>query len=212
MSKKLVYLIFVVLVLAPAYSGWGVTNIIVVTDDSTSEAGLEPFLKEILGNGIAVEIENEKYRDTLSAAAKANLNSADLIIVSRQTGSGSYDSEIDFWNGLETPILLNSAYLSRDNRWRWLQGDQHDADALTHLTVIDESSLIFNDVTITDGRVEIFPSAIDNTDVSTQASAGNGTLIATPAGSTDVMVASWEPGTEYYPGSGQTAGGPRIAF
>ena len=212
MSKKLVYLIFVVLVLAPAYSGWGVTNIIVVTDDSTSEAGIEPFLKEILGNGIAVEIENEKYRDTLSAAAKANLNSADLIIVSRQTGSGSYDSEIDFWNGLETPILLNSAYLSRDNRWRWLQGDQHDADALTHLTVIDESSLIFNDVTITDGRVEIFPSAIDNTDVSTQASAGNGTLIATPAGSTDVMVASWEPGTEYYPGSGQTAGGPRIAF
>jgi len=101
---------------------------------------------------------------------------------------------------------------SRDNRWRWLQGDQHDADALTHLTVIDEGNLIFNDVTITDGHVEIFPSAIDNTDVSTQASAGNGTLIATPAGSTDVMVASWEPGTEYYPGSGQTAGGPRIAF
>ena len=26
------------------------------------------------------------------------------------------------------------------------------------------------------------------------------------------MIASWDPGTEYYPGSGQTAGGPRIAF
>jgi len=114
MYKKLVYLIFVVLVLAPAYSGWGVTNIIVVTDDSTSEAGLEPFLKEILGNDISVEIENQKYRDSLSASAKANLSSADLIIVSRQTSSGSYDSEIYFWNGLETPILLNSAYLSRE--------------------------------------------------------------------------------------------------
>jgi hypothetical protein len=212
MYKKLVYLMFVVLVLAPAYSGWGKTNIIVVTDNPANEAGLEPFLKQILGNDITVEIEDEKYRDTLSAAAKASLSSADLIIVSRQTSSGSYDGDLEFWNGLETPILLQSAYLSRDNRWRWLQGDQHDADALTHLTVIDESNLIFNDVTITDGQVEIFPSAIDNTDVSTQSSAGNGTLIATPAGSTDVMVASWEPGIEYYPGSGQTAGGPRIAF
>ena len=203
---------FVVLVLGLADSGWGVTKIIVVTDNPANEAGLEPFLKGILGNDIAVEIEDEKYRDTLSAGAKANLSSADLIIVSRQTSSGSYDAEIDFWNGLETPILLHSAYLSRESRWRWLQGDQHDADALTHLAVIDEDNLIFNDVTITDGQVEIFPSAIDNTDVSTQDSAGNGTKIATPAGSSDVMIASWDAGTEYYPGSGQIAGGPRIAF
>ena len=78
--------------------------------------------------------------------------------------------------------------------------------------MIDQDNLIFTDVTITGGQVEIFPSAIDNTDVSTQGSAGNGTLIATPAGVSDVMIASWEPGTEYYSGSGQTAGGPRIAF
>jgi len=148
----------------------------------------------------------------LSAAAKADLISADLIIVSRKTSSGSYDGEIEFWNGLETPILLQSAYLSRESIWRWLQGDQHDADALTHIAVVDESNLIFNGVTITGGQVEIFPSAIDNTDVSTQDSAGNGMLIATPAGSTDVMIASWDPGIEYYPGSGQIAGGPRIAF
>jgi hypothetical protein len=212
MFKKLTYLMYIVLVLVPAYSGWGATRIIVVTDDPSTEAGLEPFLREILGNDIAVEIEDAKYRDPLSAAAKANLSSADLIIVSRQTNSGDYDAEISFWNGLETPILMNSAYLSRENRWQWLQGDQHDADALTHVTVIDEDNLIFTDVTIKDGQVEIFPNAIDNTDVSDQGSAGNGTLIATPAGVSDVMIASWEPGVEYYPGSGQVAGGPRIAF
>jgi hypothetical protein len=205
-------LTLVFLVLAPVYSAPAATRIIVVTDDPANEEGLEPFLKEILGNDIAVEIEDAKYRDALSAGAKADLSSADLIIVSRQTNSGSYDGDLEFWNGLETPILLHSAYLSRDSRWRWLQGDQHDADALTHVTVIDEASPILDGVTVTDGQVEIFPSAIDNTDVSTQDSAGNGTLIATPAGSTDVMIASWEPGAEYYPGSGQIAGGPRIAF
>ena len=81
MSKKLVYLMFVVLVVTPAYNGWGTTKIIVVTDNPANEAGLEPFLKGILGNDIAVEIEDEKYRDTLSAGAKANLSSADLKLV-----------------------------------------------------------------------------------------------------------------------------------
>ncbi len=98
MSTKLIYLMFVVLVLGLADSGWGVTKIIVVTDNPANEAGLEPFLKGILGNDIAVEIEDEKYRDTLSSGEKASLSSADLIIVSRQTSSGSYDAEIDFWN------------------------------------------------------------------------------------------------------------------
>ena len=212
MCKKLIFLASFVLVLALVHSGWGATKIIVVNDNPANEEGLEPLLKGILGNDIAVEIEDKKYRDTLSDAAKADLSSADLIIVSRGTSSGSYGAEIEFWNGLETPILLHSAYLSRENRWRWLQGDQHDADALTHVAVVDEGNLIFDGVTVIDGQVEIFPSPFDDTDVSTQDSAGNGTLIATPAGSTDVMIASWEPGTEYYPGSGQIAGGPRIAF
>lgn len=158
MSKKLFYLIFVVFVLAPAYSGWCTTKIIVVTDNPAHEEGFEPLLKGILGNDITVEIEAEKYRDTLSAGAKADLSSADLIIVSRRTDSGDYSAEVEFWNGLETPILLQSAYLSRDNRWRWLHGDQHDADGLTHIAVVDESNLIFNGVTITDGQVEIFPT------------------------------------------------------
>ncbi len=212
MSKKLVYLMFVVLVVTPAYNGWGATKIIIVTDNPSHEEGYEPLLKETLGYDIIVEIADEKYRDPLDSGKKADLEAADLVIVSRRTNSGNYDAEIDFWNGLETPILQQSAYLSRDSRWRWLQGDQHDADALTHLAVIDEDNQIFNDVTVTNGQVEIFSSPIDNTDVSDQSSAGNGTLIATPAGSTDVMVASWDPGTEYYPGSGQIAGGPRIAF
>jgi hypothetical protein len=80
-------LTLVFLVLAPVYSAPAATRIIVVTDDPANEEGLEPFLKEILGNDIAVEIEDAKYRDALSAGAKADLSSADLIIVSRQRPS-----------------------------------------------------------------------------------------------------------------------------
>ena len=211
MSKKLIYLMFVALVLALAHSGWGTTKIIVVTDTPGNEEGLEPFLKEILGNDIAVEMEAQKYQDTLGAGAKANLSSADLIIVSRKTSSGSYDEDIEFWNGLETPILLTSAFLSRDNRWRWLTSDKAEV-ALTHVAVIDASDPIFNGVTIIDGQVEIFSTPVTGTDFSAQGSAGNGTKIATPAGADLVMIARWDAGTEYYPGSGQIAGGPRMFF
>ena len=85
MSKKLICLMVLILVLGLANNGWGTTKIIVVTDTPDNEEGLEPFLKGILGNDITVEINGEKYRDTLSAAAKADLTSADLIIVSRTT-------------------------------------------------------------------------------------------------------------------------------
>lgn len=118
MSKKLIYLIFVVLVLGLANGGWGVTKIIVVTDNPANETGYEPFLKEILGSDIIVEMEDAKYRDPLDAAKRANLEAADLIIVSRQTSSGSYNAEPGFWNGLTTPIILHSGFLSRGNRWR----------------------------------------------------------------------------------------------
>jgi len=42
--------------------------------------------------------------------------------------------------------------------------------------------------------------------------AGNGTLIATRADTGDVWIASWAAGTEFYPGAGQIAAGPRVFF
>jgi hypothetical protein len=83
---------------------------------------------------------------------------------------------------------------------------------LTHVGVVDRNDPIFDGVTIVGDQVKIFSSLVKGLDVSNQGSVGNGTKIATPVGSDVVMIARWEAGTEYYPGSGQIAGGPRIFF
>ncbi len=202
---------FVVLVLGLTHSGWGTTKIIIVTNNPGDEADYIPFLKNLLGYDITVEVEDDKYIDPLAAAAKANLEAADLIIVSRRTSSGNFSAEVDFWNGLATPMILHSSFLIGDDRWRWLPGGTQNVD-LTDVAVVDESNLIFDGVTITDNQVKIFSSLVTGLDVSNQDSAGNSTKIATPAGSNRVMVAHWDAGTEYYPGSGQIPGGPRIFF
>jgi len=202
---------FLILVLGPAHNGWGTTNIIIVTNNPGDEADYTPFLKDILGFDITVETEDDKYIDPLNAAAKANLEAADLIIVSRRTSSGKFTAEVDFWNGLSTPMILHSSFLIGDNRWRWLQGGTQNVD-ITHVAVIDENDPIFEGVSIVDGQVKIFSSLVTGLDVSNQDSGGNGIKVATPAGNDRVMIARWEAGTEYYSGSGQIAGGPRIFF
>ena len=49
-------------------------------------------------------------------------------------------------------------------------------------------------------------------DVGAVTDAGNGTVIATRADTGAVWIAEWEPGVEFYAGSGQFAGGPRMWF
>jgi len=202
---------FVSLVLALAQSGRGTTKIVIVTNNPGDEAEYTPFLQSILGLDISVETEDDKYIDPLDAAAKADLRAADLIIVSRRTSSGNFDAEIEFWNGLEIPTILHSAFLIGDSRWRWMPGGNENVD-LTHVSVVDPADPILDGVNIADGQVEIFSTLVTGLDVSNQDSVGSGTKVATPAGSESVMVARWEAGTEFYPGSGQIAGGPRVFF
>jgi hypothetical protein len=186
-------------------------KIVIVTNNPGDEAAYTPFLQNILGYDITVEVQDDKYIDPLGAAAKADLHAADLVIVSRRTSSGNFDAEIEFWNGLETPMILHSAFLIGDSRWRWMPGGNENVD-LTRASVFDQKDPILGGVTITDGQVEMFSSLVPGLDVSNQGSAGNGTKVATPVGRDKVMIARWEAGTEYYPGSGQIAGGPRVFF
>jgi len=209
--KRVAHLMLVVLVLALAHRGWGTTKIIIVTNDPASETSYTPFLKNLLGNDITVEALKDKYVDPLSAAAKADLNAADLIIVSRRTSSGKFVADIKFWNGLAAPVLLHSSFLIGDDRWRWMPNGTENVD-IARVGVVDGTDPVFNGVTITDGQVQICSTLIAGLDVSNQDSTGNGTKIATPAGSNRVLIARWGAGTEYYPGSGHIAGGPRVFF
>jgi len=211
MFKRMTCLMLVVLVLGLAQCGWGTMKIIIVTNDPGVEASYTPFLKNLLGSDITVEALKDKYIDPLSAAAKADLNAADLILVSRKTSSGKFVADIKFWNGLAAPLILHSSFLIGADRWKWLPGSTQNVD-VTRVGVVDANDLVFDGVPITGGQVEISSTVLAGVDVSDQGSVGNGTKIATPAGSDKVMIARWAAGTEYYPGSGQIAGGPRLFF
>ena len=64
-------------------------------------------------------------------AKVAALNDAGMVIVSRRTDSGSYDSDRKNWNELNNPLLLMSGYLTRGEgsggRWGWTTGGSEDA-------------------------------------------------------------------------------------
>ena len=211
MFKRMTCLMLVVLVLGLAHHGLGAMKVVIVTNNPADEATYTPFLTDLLGSDTMVEAVKDKYVDPLSEVAKADLSAADLIIVSRRTSSGKFVADIKFWNGLAAPVVLHSSFLIGDDRWRWMPGGTENADVTT-VGVVAATDLVFNGVPVTDGQVKISETALPGLDVSNQGSVGNGTKIATPAGSDRVMIARWAAGTEYYPGSGYIAGGPRLFF
>jgi hypothetical protein len=139
------------------------------------------------------------YWRTLDDDKIAALNAADLVIVSRNTDSGSYDDgdEIAQWNAVTAPIILNSTHIVRNSRWNWL----NTGDTLNMAPVME----------LADGTsIQAIDEAVGLCSFAAIESAGNGTVLATGDGL--VWIAQWEAGVEYYDGAGQTAGGPRVFF
>ncbi|MCP4260925.1 MAG: hypothetical protein GY774_25955 [Planctomycetes bacterium] len=144
----------------------------------------------------------------------AALNAADLIIISRCSNSGDYDddaTEISNWNSITTPIIQSSTHLIRSSRWLWFNTTTLPNISDAVVDILATSHPIFDGVTspvqITDGVVG--PTTFADI---TGVGAGNGTWLAKVTDSEVAWIVEWEEGVEYYPGSGQIAGGPRMFF
>ena len=189
------------------------TIIIVTSDSNESERGYTEFLRDIYRGTVEVRIEPGRYEEDLSSTKKLELESADLIIVSRDNLDTDYNADAEFWNDLNVPILNHNIKLARcdgHDYWDWLAGDDTSAIPLTHLTVADPNDPIFAGVDTSSGTVEIFAVAVE-IDHSDQSSAGNGTVIATSDG--DVVIARWLGNeTAYYEGSDYAPGGTGVFF
>jgi len=169
----------------------------------------------------------EGYWRTLDNDKIAALNAADLLIVSRCTGTSFYvkDGESTKWNSIKTPMILLSAYFTRKQCWSWLDTrtppiglwpgrPPSHSDVSTLLALVPHHP-IFKDVQLdSKNEVKIFDQTVGSGKVSFNAIAdvGNGTLIAKPSDQDWTFIAEWEPGSEFYPGAGQTPGGRRILF
>ncbi len=216
MSKKLVYLVLV-LAFCLASSVHAATIIWVSDfyDDNNDGAPDDQAWVDLLeaqGYTVNLDFRNQEGR-TLDAAKIDALNAADLIIVSRNSNSGSYDDDDEptQWNSVTTPLILQGMHIVRSSRWRWLDTTTlpNLSDAVVDILAADHPMFagVTFPVQITDGAVgpTTFPDI-------TGVGVGNGTLLAQVAATGEAWIAVWETGVEFYAGSGQIAGGPRMIF
>ncbi|MCL5281527.1 MAG: DUF1349 domain-containing protein [Planctomycetes bacterium] len=157
-----------------------------------------------LGNG---------YWRTLDDAKMAALNAADLVIVSRNLNSGDYTNgtETTQWNSVTAPLLSLAMHPLRSSHWKWFNTTTINA-AVPALKPVDAANPAFAGVTLdANGQVQALVTDMSSSFPGLK-DAGNGTVVATRADTGDVWVASWAAGTEFYPGAGQIAAGPRVFF
>ena len=148
------------------------------------------------------------------------LNSGDLVIFSRDSNSGDYNTtaeEVLFWtSGIGDPMIIFSPYVLRSSRWLMVDSTAI-GDALEPLEALNPSHPIFNGIPLdANNQVEIWDDQIfgpdDNIDIIQSSTVGNGELIAVESGTEFPWIVHWETGVEHYDGSGTFAGGPRLFF
>lgn len=189
-------------------------NIIIVTGNAESERGYTKFLQDVYRGNVNVQIDPGRYDENLLIAGKRlELESADLIIVSRDTDCKDYNADADFWNDLNAPILNHNIKLARSSGhdyWDWLDGSDTMSNPFTHIVIAEPNDQIYAGLNLSCGTVRMFPAGkeIDHSD---QSSAGPGTVIGRSGG--NVAIARWLGGeSSYYAGSQYAPGGPRVFF
>ncbi|MBN2271189.1 MAG: LamG domain-containing protein, partial [Sedimentisphaerales bacterium] len=227
MFKKAVFILlaFTFALAAPAHA----TTIMWISDafddDTNTIVDDKGFVDLLRANGYTVDYRGEsmntsapdyRYWRGLSSAKIAELNAADLIIVSRCIDSGQYDdgTEPTQWNGITAPLLLQPAHLYRSGssiRWSWLN-TTNTTNTTDNLLAVLPAHPIFNGVTLSPANEVSVVNVTTSVGDGTVDPTNNYTLIGVraTAGADGVWIASWEQGVEFFPGSGQYAGGPRL--
>lgn len=187
--------------------------IIVMMYSADAERGYTEFLQDLYRGNVQVHIDPNRYVEDISDNKKLEIEAADLIIVSPSNSGKSYNSDSDFWNDVNVPILNHNIGLARSDGhkyWDWLDGDKISTNPCTYLSIAEPNDEIFTGVDTSTGMVQILTTGkeIEHSD---QASAGNGIVLAASYGY--VAIARWTGAeTSYYDGSDYAPGAPRLFF
>jgi hypothetical protein len=209
--------------------GWvGGMSTIALYDTTTGLSNEQPFIDLLEAAGYEVT----GLWDTVNTGALTTeqldlLESFDLIIVGRSTNSGQYNDAMS-WNSITKPLILTTAYLSRNNRWFWfnssaligVSGGRSGAPGFQP-EVADHP--IFAGITPdADGLVYPLDPTVGcgNTSLPNWDSVGDdGMLIATTVNADSmgavpgaVGIAYWPADAGFYPETDQFAGAARLFF
>ena len=94
-------------------------NIILVTGNQTNSANLQSFLEDGGNNTVTTGLYDNVH---LNPGDLTALNSADLVVIGRNTTSSVYTgsmAERTAWAGITANLWLASAYLSESDKWAW---------------------------------------------------------------------------------------------
>jgi len=188
-------------------------------DGAPDDEGWVAFLE---AQGYTVDYRAEGtgngYWRTLDDAKIAELEAADLIIISRTSNSGDYANapEPTQWNGITTPLILTTCYISRNSRWIWYNNATMSEDSGTPtLVATDPHHPIFNGVSLdANNEVDIYDQSVGSATTSLVGVVdnGNGTLVAKAKTGDWTIISEWEPGTPFFAGGDETPAGKRMFF
>jgi hypothetical protein len=163
-------------------------------------------------------VDGQQYWRTLDPNKIAELEAADLIILSRNADSGSYstaaDNEPNQWNAVTTPLISLSAHMSRmGGKWGWFNSTGTVKAKEGTLQVVDPAHAVFAGVAIDpNGMVDAMNAQYYIDWVTGATDAGNGKVLATRASDGLVSIATWEAGQKFFEAGPKIAGGPRMLF
>jgi hypothetical protein len=165
----------------------------------------EDFVRSL---GYDLDVQRGNWT-TLDATKIAALNAADLIIVSRSTGSDQYAgdaTEIAQWNSITTPIINMTAYVARSNRWLWVNSDTINNLTGPTMDVLVPGHPIFTGVTLgANNQVQLVDgtTGTGQTSFTGTLSVGSGTVLVSTG--TNACIVEWPAGAPYYAGAGTPA-------
>jgi hypothetical protein len=194
-------------------------NVILVTeardvdaDGVRDDQALEDWL---ISEGYTVDARPGNWT-VLDANLVAELNAADLVIISRATSSGNYNTtadEVKAWNSVTTPTMNMTAYLVRNSRFKMVN-NATISNIAPLMVAVDPNHPVFAGVELDPNGIAVLDATVGTGQTSflNTLDMGNGKLIAKGVGGDFGWIAEWPRGVEYYAGAGEVAGGKRMMF
>jgi hypothetical protein len=201
-------------------------NIVWVSEwNSNPDTGLpydQGWIDLLRAGGYVVDANTAGTYVDFTEGKIANLESADMIIISRNSNSGGYAgdvNEVTQWNSFETPIIMMTPWIARSNRWEWINStsiNEYDPETFMDVVAVDhpvfagittEAIDTLNIVDVIDENVDLGQNSfIITPDV------GNGNLLAQRMDDGSIWIAEWEAGIPCYADSTQIPAGRRMLF
>ena len=170
-----------------------------VTFATENLAADAPLIEALTAKGFKV-IATERYWQNITSAKVAELNTYDLLVITRQTNSTSYvgpDGTFDLWADVTTPIINMSQYLGRSSKMQWFSSESMSENIGSAMLVKQSLHPIFKGIAL-DGTMNTATLASPGFNGLSVTESGNGKVVASSSTTGFVSIAEWRAGMAFY--------------